>query len=126
MKRLLLSMALFIPLLVGAKTEAEFDGILVYANGGETCYLLSETPTVTYNDGNAILTVNGKQVATLELKGEKTLVITYGKYVPTGINEVCEDKSPKVTTNGKYISGGKLIIIGKDGKMYDTVGNTIK
>lgn len=125
MKKTLLLLAIALITSLSAMAEEAFDGIIAYADGGETCYLLSEMPTVTYSEGNAILTVDGKQVATVELKDEQTLVITYGKYDPTGINTVDAEPS-KVTRIDKIITGGRLIIIGKDGKQYDAAGKVIK
>ena len=125
MKKTLLLLVLSLFTGLSAMAEEELGGIIAYADGGETCYLLSETPTVTYSECNAILTVGDKQVATVELKGEQTLVVTYGKYEPTAIKDV--DAEPgKVTRHGKYITGGRLIIIGKDGKQYDASGKAIK
>lgn len=110
---------------LSAMAEEKLNGIIAYADGSETCYLLSEMPTVTYDKGNAILTIGGKQVATIKLEGNKTLVVTYGKYVSNSIDEVGVQPS-KVTRNGKYIGGGRIVIIGKDGKQYDAAGKRIE
>ena len=108
-----------------AIADTVYDGIIVYVEGTENAYLLSEMPTVTYSANNAILTVNGKQVASFALNDGKEVTITYGKYSLSGISTI-ETQSDKVRRVGKYITGGKLIVIGKDGKQYDTAGTLIK
>lgn len=65
-------------------------------------------------------------VLSVALAEGKTLVVTYGEYVPptpTAIEGVATDKVTITERNGKkFIQGGKLIIIGKDGKMYNAAG----
>ena len=108
-----------------AIADTVYDGIIVYVEGTENAYLLSEMPTVTYSANNAILTVDGKQVASFALNDGKEVTITYGKYSSSGISTI-EAQSDKVRRVGKYITGGKLIVIGKDGKQYDAAGTLIK
>ena len=105
-----------------------YDGIIAYVDGGSTSYLLSKTPTVTYNAGKAILTVDGQQVASVTLQDGNELKITYGTYVPSKIEQIGSDKVKAETTASgkKVISGGRLIIVGKDGQLYDTTGKVIK
>ncbi|MBQ0049257.1 MAG: hypothetical protein KBT12_03315, partial [Bacteroidales bacterium] len=101
--------------------------------GSETSYKLEDMPTVKYE------TVEGVNHAVLYLKDQaepvlsvvlaqgKTLTIAYGEYVPTAIEGVNADKAVITERNGKkYVQGGKLIIIGKDGKMYDAAGTLVK
>ncbi len=109
------------------------NGIIATYEGSETSYKLEDVPTVKYE------TVEGVQHALLYLKDQaepvlsvalaegKTLIITYGEYVPTGIDGVATDKVTITEQGGKkFIQGGKLIIIGKDGKMYNAAGVEIK
>ena len=124
MKQLFL-LAVMLTCWLTAIADTVYDGIIVYVEGTENAYLLSEMPTVTYSANNAILTVDGKQVASFALNDGKEVTITYGKYSLSGISTI-ETQSDKVRRVGKYITGGKLIVIGKDGKQYDTAGTLIK
>ena len=112
-----------VALMATAAMAETHNGIIAYANGGTTAYLLSETPEVTYQGTNAILTVNGKAVATVKLEGDQTLSIVYGEYDTTGINGI---NNGTVTRVGKYIQGGQLIIVDKDGNKYNSAGQRIK
>lgn len=107
-----------------ALSNTLYNGIIVYTEGGEDAYLLSEMPTVTYGKNCAILNVKGKQVASVDLSGGKKLIVTYGEYKLSSISEASVPKG-KIQKVGKYIQGGKLIIIGKDGILYDAVGEKI-
>jgi hypothetical protein len=90
-------------------------------------------PQVTYDNGAAVLTLQGKSTPelTLPLEGGAQLEITYGVYKETTAIEKIEvatpqdAKSDKVRRVGKYISGGKLIIV-RDGHQYDVSGKLIK
>lgn len=123
-KLLLLAFALFCVGIAKADTEDK-NAILVWVDGQSTCYQLADMPKITYSDNCAILTLKGSNtpVLTLPLNGS-TVKVTYGEYVPTGINDL-KSSSSKVTHNGKFVSGGKLVII-KDGKKYNIDGTEIK
>ena len=129
MKKILLSFILSVAGLGLASATEAVKGIIATYNGAETSYKLSDVPTVKYLD------VEGVQHAVLYLKDQaepilnvalaegKTLTIVYGEYVPTGIEGVATDKVTITEQGGKkFIQGGKLIIIGKDGKMYNAAG----
>ncbi len=105
------------------------NGIIATYDGSDTSYKLEDVPTIKYE------TVEGVQHAVLYLKDQadpvlsvaladgKKLTIAYGEYVPTGIEGVTSDKVIITERNGKkFIKGGKLIIIGKDGKKYNATG----
>ena len=108
------------------------DAIYVWVDGSEVCYRLDAEPVVRFQDSQAILYVNGLEVLALDLEEIGDLKIVFGQYEedkdPVGIMEIgSESSSPntKVSHSGKYIRGGKVIII-KDGKMYDMNGVVIK
>ena len=133
MKKYLLTFILSVAGLSIASAEEPVQGIIVTYEGSETSYKLVDMPAVKYE------TVEGVQNAVLYLKDQaepvlsvalaegKKLTIAYGEYVPTGIKGVASDKVTVTEQGGKkFIRGGKLIIIGKDGKMYDAAGIEIK
>lgn len=124
MKKILLFFLCSCVFTLHALSNTLYDGIIVYTDGGEDAYLLSEMPTVTYGKNCAVINVNGKQVASVDLSGGKELIITYGEYKLSNIHETSIPKD-KVQKVGKYIQGGKLIIVGKDGILYDAVGRKI-
>lgn len=116
-----------------ASAEAPVTGIIVTINGWDTCYKLEDVPTVKYE------TVEGVSHAFLYLKDQtepvlrvaladgKTLTITYGEYIPPVTNGLASEKVVITEQDGKkVIQGGKLIIIGKDGRMYNAAGVEIK
>ena len=129
MKKYLLSFILSVAGLSIASADEPVQGIIATYDGSETSYKLEDMPTVKYE------TVEGVNHAVLYLKDQaepvlsvalaegKTLIITYGEYVPNGIVGVATDKVTITELGGKkFINGGKLLIIGKDGKMYDAAG----
>ncbi|MBQ0056450.1 MAG: hypothetical protein KBT20_02230 [Bacteroidales bacterium] len=129
MKKYLLTFILSVAGLSIASADEPVQGIIATYEGSETSYKLEDMPTVKYE------TVEGVQNAVLYLKDQaepvlsvaladgKKLTIAYGEYVPTGINGVALDKAVITEKGGKkFINGGKLIIIGKDGKMYNAAG----
>ena len=109
-------------------SAARYNGIIAYVEGGQTAYLLDETPEVTYKSNKAILTVNGIEVAKVDVSGNKVLSIVYsGIDLPTSITEVNGGKV-KVDNQAvfKLIKDQKIIIIGQDGKQYDVFGREVK
>ena len=111
-----------------ANAQETVNGIIVTYDGAETSYMLEQVPSIKCE------TVEGVQYAVLSLKDVaepvlrvavadgKSLEVVFGEYVPTGIETVTITER-----NGKkFINGGKLIIIAKDGKKYDTTGVEIK
>lgn len=129
MKKYLLSFILSVAGLGVASAAEPVKGIIATYDGAMTSYKLSDMPIVKYE------TVGGVQHAVLYLQGVtypvlsvalakgKKLTVAYGEYQSTGIDNVAADKVTITERNGKkVINGGKLIIISKDGKMYDAAG----
>ncbi len=131
MKKYLLTFIMSVAGLNIASAQEPVQGIIATYEGSETSYKLEDMPTVKYE------TVEGVQNAVLYLKDQaepvlkvalaegKTLIVAYGEYnsTTTAIEGVAIDKVTITERNGKkFINGGKLIIIGKDGKMYNTAG----
>ncbi|MBQ0064124.1 MAG: hypothetical protein KBS94_08955 [Prevotella sp.] len=133
MKKLLLS---FILLIVGfgmANADEPIKGIIATYDGADTSYKLEEVPTIKYevvggvNHAVFYLKDKAEPVFSVVLAEGKLLEIVYGIYTPAGINSVISDKVSITEHAGrKIINGGKLIIIGKDGKIYNAVGVEIK
>ena len=134
MKKYLLTFILSVAGFGIASADEPVQGIIATYDGSDTSYKLEDMPTVKYE------TVEDVQYALLYLKDQaepvlsvalaegKTLEVTYGEYVPpkpTAI-EGATDKVTITERNGKkFIQGGKLIIIGKNGKMYNAAGDEI-
>lgn len=129
MKKYLLTFIMSVAGLSMACADDPVQGIIATYEGSTTSYKLESMPTVKYE------TVEDVQYAVLYLKDQaepvlsvalsegKKLTIAYGEYTPTGISNVVADKVHITVRNGKkLINGGKLIIIDKDGKMYDATG----
>ncbi len=104
--------------------ENVIDGVFAWVNGSSTCYHLSDVPKVTCKDGFAILSLGDSDTPQLkiELKDDATLEITFGTYSDGAGVQTTE--LTKVEKSGKYIKGGRLIIV-KDGKQYDVNGTLI-
>ena len=105
----------------------ENDAIYVWIDGESTCYKLESMPKVTFGNGTAILTLSGKTTPelTIPITDDNSLKITYGVYKePTATSVDGITATSKVVKTGKYISGGRLIIV-KDGKKYDASGKEI-
>ena len=135
MKKYLLTFILSVAGLSIASAEEPVQGIIATYEGSKTSYKLEDMPTVKYE------TVEGVNHAVLYLKDQaepvlsvalaegKTLVVAYGEYIPptpTAIESVTEKVTITERNGKKFINGGKLIIIGKDGKMYDAAGLQVK
>lgn len=130
MKKILLSSILSVAGLGISNAEDLVQGIIATYDGAETSYKLEDMPTVKYEN------VEGVQHAVLYHKDQtepvlsvalaegKTLVVAYGEYNPTQTAiEGVTNKATITERNGKkFINGGKLIIIDKDGKMYNAAG----
>lgn len=133
MKKILLSFILMVAGFGMASAEEPIKGIIATYEGSDTSYKLEDVPTVKYE------TVEGVQHAVLYLKDQaepvlsvalangKTLEVVYGEFTATAIEGVSVDKATITERNGKkLIQGGKLIIIDKNGKMYNAAGVEIK
>lgn len=129
MKKIILCGLLSLLTPVMAHAAPAENGIIVYAEGQQTCYLFKQKPTVTYKsegkDVFALLSVEGKEtpVVSLKLEGDSKLVIEYGEVDETGITTVSTKKQDG--KNGKYIVCGRLVIV-KDGKLYNSDGTVVK
>lgn len=131
-KRFLVLAALLLPCFLLTSAENTVSGIIVTCSGSETCYKLSEVPTVSYREVKGIknaqisITGNPNPVASIPLENGATLTITYGTYTSTGIGTIPSDKIIQKDINGKKIfTGGHIIIIDKEGKKYDINGTKI-
>lgn len=129
MKKIILCGLLSLLTSVMAQAAPAENGIVVYAEGLQTCYLFKQMPTVTYKsegkDVFALLSVEGKEtpVVSLKLEGSSRLVVEYGEVDETGVTTVSARKQEG--KNGKYIVCGRLIIV-KDGKLYNSDGTVVK
>ena len=133
MKKYLLTFILSAVGLSFASAEEPVQGIIVSYEGSETSYKLEDMPTVKCE------TIEGVQYAVLYLKDNpdpvlsvvlaegKKLTVAYGEYASTGIGGVKSDKVTITERNGKkFFNGGKIIVIARDGKMYNAAGVEIK
>ncbi len=106
------------------------EAVYCRVTGSSTCYRLSDQPVITYSDSAAVLTINGVEQLRLPMEDISQLTITYGEYqyvppVPTDNEQVSGSfEVQPVEKVGKYIRGGRLIIV-KDGKMYDAQGREV-
>ena len=109
--------------------SAASDAIYAWVDGDEICYRLSEMPKVVYsNDKTEAWLYSGDKmtpVLTVKLYDSKILRITYGVYDET--KSAVEDavNNDAVRKSGKYIYGGQLIIVDKDGRQYNAQGQRI-
>jgi len=104
-----------------ATMAAEKNAIYCWINGSSTCYRLSSNPVITYSDNAAVLTIAGVEQLRLPMEDISQLTITYGIYQDTPTNNEQAEPSTIVEKVGKYIRGGRLIIV-KDGKVFDVEG----
>lgn len=132
MKKILLSIILSIAGMSTSFAAEPVKGIIVTYDGADTCYKLEDFPTVKYeNVGGvkyALLYLNDNVSPVLRVAlDDRSLVISYGEYTSTSI-EVVEAEKVTITENAgkKIIRGGKLIIIGKDGRKYTSAGTLIE
>ncbi len=123
---------LLLLLMTISSAYAEGDGIIVTYQGARTSYRFDEMPIVKNMeiDGEqciAILLKNSAgPVATFPINGKK-LIITCSEYLPTSIDGVTSDEAVIIDRDGKkYVQGGRLIIVKKDGTKYDIDGTEIK
>ena len=129
MKKYLLTFILSVAGLGLASATEPVRGIIATYDGAETSYKLSDVPTVRYESiegvHHAVLYVkdNATPVLSVPLAEGKTLTIVYGEYVPSAIDAPEADRATIINQGGKkFIKGGKLIIVGKDGRMYNAAG----
>ena len=60
MKKLLLSVMAMLCVVMAKADETAANAILVWVDGSSTCYQLESMPQVTYSEGAAVLTLQGK------------------------------------------------------------------
>ena len=105
----------------------EKDAIYVWVDGESTSYKLESMPKITFGNGTAILTLSGKTTPelTIPITDNNSLKVTFGVYKDPTTTQIEGIKiNSKVVKNGKYISGGRLIIV-KNRKKYDASGKEI-
>lgn len=130
-KKVLLLVMMVFSITMAWADNGTINGLIATFEGSDVTYQLEKMPTVSYQkDGDnqkAILTYEGLETPIeFLLEDGKQLVITYGTYVPSSINDIESGKVQiKEMNNRKYIVGGKLIII-KNGKKYAADGTEIK
>lgn len=123
MRKLLLFIASAFVLSIGAAQAEEADAVFFWMNGSNTCYQLSKMPVVSYDEGVAVLTIDGITQLRVEAESIEDLTITYGVYAPADIKSMTTEDA-MVHKVGKYIIGGRLIIV-KDGQQFDTEGRKL-
>lgn len=126
MKKLLFFIASVFVLSIGAAQAEEANAVFFWINGSNTCYQLSQMPVISYDNGAAVLTIDGIEQLRVPAGSLEDLTITYGIYqapTPTDI-ESSTAEDTKVHKVGKYIIGGRLIIV-KDGQQFDAEGRKL-
>ncbi len=134
MKKILFSFILSVMGLCMAFADESVMGIFATFDGSEVSYKLADVPIVKYDSvgdvQNAVLYLKdvAEPVLRVALTDGVQLTIVYGEYhSSTDIGNAKPDKAHITEQNGKkIIQGGKLIIIDKDGKMYNAEGIIIK
>ena len=126
MRKLILFIAFVFVLGIGAVQAEEADALFAWVNGSSTCYQLSAMPIVSYEHGDAVLTISGIEQLRVAAKSIEDLTITYGVYKDSTPADAKSTtiKDEVVHKVGKYIIGGRLIIV-KDGKQYDAEGREL-
>ncbi len=123
MRKLLLFIASVFVLSIGAAQAEEADAVFFWINGSNTCYQLSKMPVISYDNGAAVLTIDGITQLRVEAESIEDLTITYGVYAPADIKSMTTEDA-MVHKVGKYIIGGRLIIV-KDGQQFDAEGRKL-
>ena len=126
MRKLILFIASMFVLSISAVQAEEADAVFFWINGSNTCYQLSKMPVVSYDKGAAVLKIDGIEQLRVPAEYLENLIITYGIYqelTPTDIASSTA-KYTKVHKVGKYIIGGRLIIV-KDGQQFDAEGRKL-
>lgn len=129
MKKYLLSFILLAVGLCTASADKIVNGIIVTYDGTETSYKLEDIPTVKYEtvDGVLYAVICLKDVPdpvlSIALADGQKLVVAYGEFLSSVIDNAVSDKASVTWRSGKmFIQGGRLIIIGKDGRRYNAAG----
>ena len=88
MKKYLLSVMSLLSIGMAQAAETSNDAIYVWSSESEyTCYLLSGTPTITYDDNTLVISVNGGEAKRIPLSQVSDVEVTYGiKYPSVTLN----------------------------------------
>ncbi len=107
--------------------EAEKDAVYAWVNGTSKCYRLTDMPSLSYDNGAAVLTIRGVEQLRVPAENISQLTIVYGVYKedPTSVDPAENRENSIVRQVGKYIVGGQLIIV-VDGVQYDVHGRRIE
>lgn len=102
------------------------DAIYMWVNGSSVCYRLSQMPQIKFVDETFVLLIDGVEQLRVKTSSLEDITLTYGEYLTSTSTD---EKSIKTTNTpvrkvGKYITGGRLIIV-KDGKQFDAQGRLI-
>lgn len=131
-KKFLLTFILSVAGLSVASADGSTKGIFVTYDGAKTSYKLEEVPTIKYNLVNGVqyaalyLEDSREPVLNVELNEGNVLTVVIGEFLTTGIDNIASERVVITEKNGrKLIQGGKLIIVSKDGKLYDTAGKLL-
>ena len=90
MKKLLFSLGLLLGVGVSQATELPNDAIYVWTSPTTyDCYLISGTPTITYDDNFLVIEVNGVEAKRINLSSVDNVEVTYGiKYPLVTLNSL--------------------------------------
>ena len=129
MKRTILILCSLMAIMMTTRAqEAEKDAVYAWVNGTSKCYRLTDMPKVSYENGSAVLTINGVEQLRVPAERIDQLVIVYGVYkeddTPTSTDPAESAENSPVRQVDKYIMGGQLIIV-VDGVQYDVHGRRI-
>lgn len=109
----------------GRKMKVD-DAIYMWVDGSSVCYRLSQMPQIKFVDEAFVLLIDGVEQLRVKTSSLEDITMTYGVYqssTPTDEKSVNIADTP-VRKVGKYITGGRLIIV-KDGKQFDAQGRLI-
>ena len=84
MKKALLSLGILLQAFSSQAANVPNDAIYVWTSPTTyDCYLVSGTPTITYEDNNLVITVNGVEAKRINLSTVDNVEVTYGIKYPT-------------------------------------------
>ena len=83
MRKLLFSLGLLLSVGVSQASELPNDAIYVWTSPTTyDCYLISGTPTITYDDNNLVIEVDGVEAKRIDLSTVENVEVTYGIKYP--------------------------------------------
>ena len=83
MRKLLFSLGLLLGVGVSQASELPNDAIYVWTSPTTyDCYLISGTPTITYDDNNLVIEVDGVEAKRIDLSTVENVEVTYGIKYP--------------------------------------------